>query len=77
MIGSPAPPFWLNTDQNTATGYSPFGSIGADYNITYVGGSFYLYTGAAAQNLRQRHTAHRRIVGRWQEPRDRRYRATW
>ena len=26
---------WLNTDQNTATGYSPFGSIGAEYNITY------------------------------------------
>jgi hypothetical protein len=42
---------WLNTDQNTATGYTPFGSIGADYNITYVGGSFYLYTGAAGQNL--------------------------
>src|SRR5689334_394065 len=42
---------WLNTDQNTATGYSPFGSIGADYNITYVNGSFYLYTGAAGQNL--------------------------
>ncbi len=42
---------WLNTDQNTATGYSPFGSIGAEYNITEVGGSFYLYTGAAAQNL--------------------------
>ena len=42
---------WLNTDQNTATGYSPFGSIGADYNVTYVNGAFYLYTGAAAQNL--------------------------
>ena len=42
---------WLNTDQNTATGYSPFDSIGADYNITYVGGAFYLYTGAAAQTL--------------------------
>jgi serralysin len=42
---------WLNTDQNTATGYSPFGSIGAEYNVTYVNGSFYLYTGAAAQNL--------------------------
>jgi serralysin len=42
---------WLNTDQNTATGYSPFGNIGADYNVTYVNGSFYLYTGAAAQNL--------------------------
>lgn len=42
---------WLNTDQNNATGYSPFGSIGADYNITAVNGSFYLYTGAAAQNL--------------------------
>ena len=42
---------WLNTDQNTATGYSPFGSIGADYNVTYVNGAFYLYTGAAAQTL--------------------------
>jgi hypothetical protein len=42
---------WLNTDQNTATGYSPFGSVGAEYNVTYVGGSFYLYTGASAQNL--------------------------
>lgn len=42
---------WLNTDQNNATGYSPFDSIGAEYNITYIGGSFYLYTGAAAQNL--------------------------
>ena len=48
---------WLNTDQNTTTGYSPFGSIGAEYNITYIpnatggGGAFYLYTGAAAQTL--------------------------
>ena len=48
---------WLNTDQNTTTGYSPFGKIGAEYNITYipnatgVGGAFYLYTGAAAQTL--------------------------
>jgi serralysin len=42
---------WLNTDQNTATGYTPFDSIGADYNITLVNGAFYLYTGAAGQNL--------------------------
>ncbi len=47
---------WLNTDQNTTTGYSPFGKIGAEYNVTYIpnttgGGAFYLYTGAAAQNL--------------------------
>jgi serralysin len=42
---------WLNTDQNTTTGYSPFGNIGADYNVTFVGGNPYLYTGAAAQNL--------------------------
>jgi serralysin len=48
---------WLNTDQNTVTGYSPFGSVGADYNITYipnalgVGGAFYLYTGAAAETF--------------------------
>ncbi len=42
---------WLNTDQNNSTGYTPFDSIGADYNVTYIGGSFYLYTGAAAQNL--------------------------
>ena len=50
VIGS-GTTIWLNTDQNTATGYSPFDSIGADYNITYVGGAFYLYTGAAGQNL--------------------------
>ena len=44
---------WLNTDQNTATGYSPYttSSIGADYNITTIDGSFYLYTGAAAENF--------------------------
>jgi serralysin len=42
---------WLNTDQNTATGYSPFGSVGADYNITYGNGAFYLYTGTAGQTL--------------------------
>jgi hypothetical protein len=40
---------WLNTDQNTTTGYSPFGKIGAEYNVTYIpnttgGGAFYLYT---------------------------------
>ena len=50
MIGA-GTTIWLNTDQNTATGYSPFGSIGADYNVTYVNGAFYLYTGAAGQNL--------------------------
>ena len=34
VIG-PGTTIWLNTDQNTATGYSPFGSIGADYNVTF------------------------------------------
>ncbi len=43
---------WLNTDQNTATGYSPFDSIGADYNVTFdASGTPYLYTGAAGQTL--------------------------
>ena len=48
---------WLNTDQNTATGYQIFGlNTGADFNITFVAGSPgaaaapYLYTGADAQN---------------------------
>src|ERR1043165_4607680 len=42
---------WLNTDQNTATGFSPFGNIGAEYSISYFTGDafnpagFYLYTG--------------------------------
>ena len=41
---------WLNTDQNTATGYSPFGNIGAEYNVTFdAGGTPYLYTGASGQ----------------------------
>ena len=34
MIGA-GTTIWLNTDQNTTTGYSPFGNIGAEYNITY------------------------------------------
>jgi serralysin len=34
---------WLNTDQNTATGYLA-GSIGAEYYVANVGGSYYLYT---------------------------------
>src|SRR4051812_9201256 len=42
---------WLNTDQNTAAGSSPFGSTGAEYTVTYVNGSFYLSPGAAAQTL--------------------------
>ena len=43
---------WLNTDQNTATGYSPFDAIGADYNVTFdAAGVPYLYTGAAGQTL--------------------------
>jgi hypothetical protein len=43
---------WLNTDQSTATGYSPFDSIGADYNVTFdASGTPYLYTGAAGQTL--------------------------
>src|SRR5689334_22060554 len=42
---------WLNTDQNTSTGYSPFASVGAEYNVTFISGKPYLYTGAAAQNL--------------------------
>ena len=51
VIG-PGTTIWLNTDQNTATGYSPFDSIGADYNITFnASGIPYLYTGAAGQTL--------------------------
>jgi serralysin len=55
MIGA-GTVFWLNTDQNTATGYSPFDNIGADYNVLFIANpdgssSPYLYTGAAGQNL--------------------------
>ena len=51
VIG-PGTTFWLNTDQNTATGYSPFGSIGADYNVTFdASGTPHLYTGGAGQTL--------------------------
>jgi serralysin len=43
---------WLNTDQNTATGFTPFGSIGADYNVTFnAAGVPFLYTGTAGQTL--------------------------
>jgi hypothetical protein len=44
---------WLNTDQNTATGYNlSWANIGADYNITFnASGVPYLYTGAAGQTL--------------------------
>ena len=43
---------WLDTDQNTATGYQVFGFAGgADYNINfYSDGKPYLYSGAAAEN---------------------------
>lgn len=43
---------WLDTDQNVATGYQIFGSMGgAEYNINiHTDGKPYLYTGAAAQN---------------------------
>lgn len=30
---------YLNTDQNTSTGYSPFGSVGAEYIVNFVAGS--------------------------------------
>ncbi len=51
VIG-PGTTIWLNTDQNAATGYSPFDSIGADYNVTFNAlGIPYLYTGAAGQTL--------------------------
>ena len=30
---------YLNTDQNTATGYSPFGNIGAEYEVVFAYGS--------------------------------------
>ena len=30
---------YLNTDQNTATGYSPFGNIGAEYEVQFAYGS--------------------------------------
>jgi hypothetical protein len=43
--------FWLNTDQNRTTGYSPFGQVGAEYNVLFVAGLPYLYTDAAGQNL--------------------------
>jgi hypothetical protein len=41
----------LNAHQNRASDYSPFDSIVTDYNATYVNGTFYLYTRAAAQAL--------------------------
>ena len=43
---------WLDTDQNTSTGYQVFGFAGgADYNINfYSDGKPYLYTGDAAEN---------------------------
>jgi Ca2+-binding RTX toxin-like protein len=51
LIG-PNTTIWLNTDQNTATGFSPFGSVGAEYNVNFAAdGKPYLYTGAAGQNL--------------------------
>ena len=51
VIG-PGTTIWLNTDQNTTTGYSTATApLGADYNITFVNGAFYLYTGSAAQTL--------------------------
>ena len=48
----PGTTIWLNTDQNTTTGYSPFGNIGAEYNVTFdATGTPHLYTGAAGQTL--------------------------
>lgn len=45
--------FWLNTDQNSSTGYQIFGFAGgAEYNINFfTDGQPYLYTGAAGQNF--------------------------
>ena len=44
---------WLNTDQNTDTGYQIFGSTGgAEFNVNlYSDNKPYLYSGAAAQNF--------------------------
>ncbi len=44
---------WLNTDQNTTTGYQIFGFAGgAEYNINIAAdGQAYLYTGGAGENL--------------------------
>ncbi|MBV8589958.1 MAG: hypothetical protein JO212_07840 [Acetobacteraceae bacterium] len=51
VIG-PGTTIWLNTGQNGGTGYSPFDSIGADYNVTFnASGVPYLDTGAAGQKL--------------------------
>ena len=62
---------WLNTDQNTATGYSPFGSIGAEYDISYFAGDQFnpAWSTSTAQWRRTwSRTAHHRVVGGWQEP---------
>ena len=47
----PATTFWLNTDNNTATGYRVWGSeVGAEFNINIAAdGAPHLYTGADAQ----------------------------
>jgi serralysin len=51
-VTGPGTTVWLNTDQNLTTGYNfTWANIGADYNVTYVNGNYYLYTGAAGQNL--------------------------
>ncbi|BAZ44053.1 hypothetical protein NIES4102_10570 [Chondrocystis sp. NIES-4102] len=44
---------WLNSDQNSATGYQIFGSnFGAEYNINFfTDNQPYLYTGAAGENF--------------------------
>jgi serralysin len=45
--------FWLNTDQNTSTGYQIFGFAGgAEYNVSIgIDGKLALYTDAAGQTL--------------------------
>ena len=36
---APGTVIYLNTDQNTATGYSPFGNVGAEYEVQFAYGS--------------------------------------
>ena len=61
--------FWLNTDQNTATGYQIFGNAGgAEYNVNIKSdGTAALYSGAAGQtlvldNLQIAYSADRRTI---------------
>jgi len=42
--------FWLNTDQNTSTGYQVYGNIGGmEFNVNLIGDVPYLYSGGAAE----------------------------